>query len=866
MIKAKRIVLYPLFLSLLCFWTVIFVQAQDDEATEEAAAEQADADMEVVNVIGSRNPERSLSDSPVPVDVIDGSALDMNLGGSDLLNQLANQIPSFNIEVYPIADAATIIRPPTLRGLSSDATLVLVNGKRRHRGAVIALLGGGKNEGAHGPDISAIPSLALERVEVLRNGASAQYGSDAIAGVMNMVLANSRDARSVVFKGSQTIEGDGTTFAMSGIYGMPVGDGGSLTLSGDYNFAEPTVRSVQRDDAQALIDAGNTDVRQPYALIWGAPEIHYDFRVFANLDMPMENGATFYGWGNVSLRDTEGGFFYRNPFTRSGVFTGDNGNTALIADLGDDSSDCPVVNVENFTTPDEAALAQVFSDPNCYSLLSKFPGGFTPQFGGETVDMGFAVGFKGMMFGDWNFDTSMVWGSNHVVYYIYNTINPQLIDRQDNIPTHYNPGEHKETDWTYDFSLAKSIPVASGYGDVYLATGLEVRSENFQTIAGEEDSWAVNPVFAAQGFGVGSNGFPGFPPSIEVDESRMSIALWLDAEQELTSNILGNLAIRLEDYEDFGHTLNIKVSTLIRYSDRLSIRFDSGTSYSAPTAAQSNFRAVTTNFLISDICPVPGLPCLTDEVTLPPTHPVSVALGGEQLQPVRGVNTSMGFIFEAWDTDVTVDFFRIDVIDRLARTAPIEIPASVIADLVDDLDEADKSLQAVRFYTNNFDTRTEGIELIATRRIEIWENPTDFTFSASFIKTDVQNRDPALINDQRVRELEKGSPKLRANLNIDQQLAPRWYMNGRIRYYHKIWEPHVFTDAFPINVDPEFIMDAELSYIYNDNTTLIFGLENLLHTFPVDNPWAGDTGAKYPLTSAFGFNGAVAYFRANIDF
>ena len=172
----------------------------------------------------------------------------------------------------------------------------------------------------------------------------------------------------------------------------------------------------------------------------------------------------------------------------------------------------------------------------------------------------------------------------------------------------------------------------------------------------------------------------------------------------------------------------------------------------------------------------------------------------------------------------------------------------------------------MRFYTNNFDTRTEGIELIATRRIQIWENPTDFTFSASFIKTDVQNRDPSLINDQRVRELEKGSPKLRANLNIDQQLAPRWFMNGRIRYYHKIWEPHVFTDAFPINVDPEFIMDAEFSYIYNDNTTLIFGLENLLHTFPVDNPWAGDTGARYPLTSAFGFNGAVAYFRANIDF
>ena len=864
--KVKRAVLYPLFVSLLCLWTVTSTQAQDDESADEVAEMHDDADIEVVNVIGSRNPERSLSDSPNPVDVVDGSVLDENLGGSDLLNQLANQIPSFNIEVYPIADAATVIRPPTLRGLSSDATLVLVNGKRRHRGAVIALLGGGKNEGAHGPDISALPSISLERVEVLRNGASAQYGSDAVAGVVNFVLRKSRDARALVFKGSQTIEGDGTTFAMSGIYGMPAGDGGSLTLSADFNTQEPTVRSVQRDDAKDLIADGNNDVRQPFAQIWGAPQVHYDMRFLANLDIPMDNGSSFYGWGNVSLRDTEGGFFFRNPYTRSGVFTIDDGLTALIADLGDDSSACPTVNIDNLTTPDAAALQEVFNDPNCYSLLSKFPGGFTPQFGGETVDLSFAAGFNGTMFGDWNFDTSIVWGSSHVAYYMHNTINPQLVDRQDNIPTSYKPGEHKETDWVFDFSLAKNLPIASGYGDMFLATGFEVRSENFQTIAGEEDSWRVNTTFAAQGFGIGSNGFPGFPPSIEVDESRLSIALWMDAEQELTSNILGNLAVRLEDYDDFGHTLNAKISTIVKYSETLSIRFGSGTSFSAPTAGQSNFRAVTTNFLVSDICPVPGLPCLTDEVTLPPTHPVSIAVGGEQLQPVRAINTSMGFVFDAWEANVTVDFFRIDVVDRLARTSPIEITPAILEQLVDDIDEADKSLQAIRFYTNNFDTRTEGVELIATRRIQIWENPTDFTFTASFIKTDVESHDPDLINDQRVRELEKGTPKLRANLNVVHQLTPRWFLNGRMRYYHKIWEPHVFTDALPINVDPEFILDAEFSYAYDENTTLIFGLENFLHTYPVDNPWAGVAGAKYPLTSAFGFSGAVAYFRANINF
>lgn len=863
MIKSKIVKIWMLLAGIL-LWAGVTTTAQDADDDDMQAAEN-DEEMEILNVVGIRNPNRSSSDSPVPIDIIGGASLEVNNGGVDLMNQIATQVPSFNIEPFPIADAATIIRPPNLRGLSSDSTLVLVNGKRRHRGAVIALLGGGKNEGAHGVDINAIPGIALERIEILRDGASAQYGSDAVAGVMNFVLRKSDNVRAAQVKGSQTYEGDGTTVSLAGVYGLPIGDGGSLTVSADFSSTEATIRSVQRRDAANLIAAGNTDVREPFAQIWGSPDIHYDFRGFANFEMPMENGLMLYGWGNISLRDVEGGFFFRNPATRSGVFTADDGETSLIADLGDDSSDCPVVPIADQLTPDPDLLAQVTADPNCYSFLSLFPGGFTPQFGGEVTDYSFAVGLQGMIFKTWNFDSSFVWGSSKVAYYMNNTINPQLVDRQNNIPTSYLPGEHGETDWTFDYSMSKEISVASGYSDIHLATGLVVRSENFVAEQGEEDSWFVNEAFVVQGFGIGSNGFPGFPPSSEVDESRVSVALWLDAEQMFTSSILGTFALRYEEFEGFGDTIDLKFSTLIDYTENFSIRSGFSTGFVAPTVGQSNLRVVSTNFLVSDICPIPGTPCLTDEVTLSATDPIALAVGGERLQPTTSHNTTFGAVLKAWQTDITVDLFRIDVFDRLARTSAITLTPAIFDELEARGEIVDRNLRAVRFFTNNFDTRTEGIEITAARSMEIYRREIDFTLVTSFIKTSVENYDPAVINEQRVRELRKNVPKLRLTLSGVHAVNAKWNVNGRIRYYHKIWEPHLFSEAYPFHVAEDFLLDLEVNYKFDDNTTFTVGLENTTNIFPTGNPWAHVAGSKYPMTSPFGFNGGVAYFRANMN-
>ena len=280
---------------------------------------------------------------------------------------LAAMVPSYNVAQEPISDAATLIRPATLRSLPPDATLVLVNGKRRHRAAVIALLGAGISGGSQGPDLSAIPAIALGRLEVLRDGASAQYGSDAIAGIMNFVLKT--DAEGAIFdvKWGSHYEGDGDALTLAANVGLPLGDTGFANLSFEWKEADPTSRSAQRGDAQGLIDAGNTHVRQPAAQIWGAPEISDDFKFFANLGGEMGNGSELYAFGNWAKRQVEGGFYFRNPHTRNGVFAGpeleDGTKTVKVADLsGDMSGNCPVVRIVN-NVADQAALARIANDP-----------------------------------------------------------------------------------------------------------------------------------------------------------------------------------------------------------------------------------------------------------------------------------------------------------------------------------------------------------------------------------------------------------------------------------------------------------------------------------------------------------------------
>lgn len=280
--------------------------------------------LDPVVVLGSRVPGRSAQDSPVPVDVIEGTTF-RNYGVRDMDSLLSQTVPSYNVNQQPISDAATLVRPANLRGLPPDSTLILVNGKRRHRASIITFLGGGISDGSQAPDLAPIPAIALKRVEVLRDGAAAQYGSDAVAGVMNFVLKDAPDSGTVETRWGQFYEGDGDTYSIAANIGLPIPIPPTLVESSFANFsfeygqADPTSRSVQRDDAQGLINAGNNAVRQPAAQIWGAPEFHYNYKLFGNLGLDLGKSEV-YAFGNYAQRKVEGGFFFRNPHTRGGVF------------------------------------------------------------------------------------------------------------------------------------------------------------------------------------------------------------------------------------------------------------------------------------------------------------------------------------------------------------------------------------------------------------------------------------------------------------------------------------------------------------------------------------------------------------------
>ena len=849
-----------------------------------AAAQEASAIEEVV-VVGSRRQDRSAADSPVPVDVIGGDDF-RNLGDSDMDSLLAVLVPSYNVNQEPISDAATLIRPANLRGLSSDATLVLVNGKRRHRAAVISFLGSGVNDGAQGPDLSVIPAIALKRLEVLRDGASAQYGSDAIAGVMNFVLKDAAEGGSIEARWGRNYEGDGDVAVVAANIGLPLTDAGFINFSGEFKQADPTSRSAQRGDAAGLIAAGNTAVRQPAAQIWGAPEIRGDFKLFANLGIELGNGSEAYAFGNWAERTVEGGFYYRNPHTRGGIFRGpvvDENNmrtdkqwwdsdspgycvpgvdadcipTVKVADLTPDGTgNCPVVRVtDDRSGADAAALAAVAANPNCFAFNERFPGGFTPQFGGDVHDASIAFGVRGDLESGWFYDLSAVVGRSNAQFFIKNTINPQLAHRETDIPVSYRPGAYTETDRVVDFNLAK--PLGDSSAPLHLALGVEYRDETFKIENGDPNSYYINDSLAAQGFGIGSNGFPGFKPEDAGESSRSSWAAYVDMEKNLSENFLFGAAARFENYEDFGNTLDGKLTARLQVSDTFALRGAVSTGFRAPTTGQANVRNVTTAF-------TGGM--LADEATLPPTHPIAVQKGGQALDPEESVNVTFGAVFDVGSLSVTLDYYNISVEDRIALTSTQKLTPNDITALLA-LGQADaSSFTGVRFFTNDFDTTTSGVDLVATLPLELFSGTSDVTVVANWNQTEVDSRNPDIISDNRVRQLEGALPETRFSATFN-HVQGDWRWLARVRYYGEFYVAQADVASWGYYPEPRWFADFEVARNF-EAFTLVGGAQNAFDEYPEENhPGAvSGVGAKYPEGSPYGFNGGFYYLRAIVDF
>ena len=513
---------------------------QDTTATQEPATAPAPAagekttTLETVSVLGSRTKPRTESTSSVPIDILGGEEFH-NQPSVDLMDKMRTLVPSFNVSTIPIDDAASLVRPANLRGLPPDNTLILVNGKRRHRAAVITFLGHGLSDGAQGPDISVFPSMALEQVEVLRDGAAAQYGSDAIAGVINFGLKRLDKGGAVEAFAGEYFEGDGFTEQYSAQLGMPLTASGFATLTAEWRSADPTSRSVQRDDAAAVAAAGYPNVRNP-AQIWGSPEVHEDMKFVANFGISGES-VDFYGFGNYAKRDVEGGFYYRHPTSRAGVFSNDGGETLLIGDLDTANAvTCPTIALTDANgnlIPYATVGAAVAALPaECFTFLSQFPGGFTPQFGGRMEDSSLVLGVKGVWGDGWHWDLSGSHGRNEINFYMLNTINASLGPDQPG-DNEFAPGGNTQTETNFNFDLSRDFDTGFTSGPLSVAAGAEWRKEEFEIRAGDYASYAIGPL-VDQGFSLGSNGFNGFNPRTAGSHSRDNWAVYVDAEAPFT--------------------------------------------------------------------------------------------------------------------------------------------------------------------------------------------------------------------------------------------------------------------------------------------------------------------------------------------
>jgi len=846
-----------------------------EEATDDAATD------EKVVVLGSRSAPRSVSDSPVPIDLISGDDFVNNPAGN-LLDAVSNNVPSFNVNTQPISDAATMVRPANMRGLPPDNTLVLVNGKRRHRSAVISFLGAGLSDGSQGPDISVIPGLALSQVEVLRDGAAAQYGSDAIAGVMNFVLKDDNSGGVVQVRMGQYSEGDGDSVHIAGNFGVPLTENGFANITYQFKESDATSRSVQRFDAENLIAAGNSAVANP-AQIWGSPEITDDISIFGNFGIDLGSDGQAYMFANYSSRHVEGGFFFRNPTNRGGVFdgptlddefysnsgsiysAGDNVDTILVGDLtagATDNSNCPIVRLDADGIPNSAALGSLDA-ANCWAFNLMFPGGFTPRFGGDVIDTAITAGFNGYFGNGISYDFSASVGRSQADFMIFNTVNASLGPKT---PTTFKPGTYIELDKSVNADFTQEVQVDGWDYPLQLAYGYEYKNDSFQIIAGDLASFDQGPLYL-QGFGVGSNGFGGFQPAAAGTNSRHNHAVYFDIEAQVTDDWLIGGAIRTEDYSDFGSTLDGKLTTQVGIMDGFSFRGSVSTGFRAPTAGQQNVMNVTTALNASG--------GLADEATLPPTHPASQYFGAVALSPEESEAVSFGFVYERNDLFATIDFYKIDIDDRIGTSQQFELDsddqtyldAQGVANVL--------SLTSLRYFTNAFSTSTEGIDLVVNYSMDHMGGTTDLSYIANYTMTEVTDRDPDVINNTRVFQLEDTLPKYRNSLSATHK-QDNWSIIGRLNYYGTYTETHLDDIGLLIDNDAVFTLDAAVNYNISSEFTVTVGAQNLTDEYPERNPygytnpygWNGGSGwgAKYSLTSPMGFNGAYYYAEATYNY
>jgi len=822
------------------------------------AAISADEMVEEIVTVGARAKARSVTDSVAAVDVISASEL-TNQGDVDVTNLLRNSVPSYYVNDQPISDAGTMVRPQGLRGMAADHTLILVNGKRRHRSSVILWSAGGISDGAQGPDTAVIPGLALKNIEVLRDGAASQYGSDALAGVINFNLKDASEGGSIEVRTGEYSEGDGSMTYVSGNFGMPLGSNGFVNTTFEVGSSDETDRSVQRTDAATLIADGYEGVPQP-AMKWGRPNVDDDMKLFINFGADLGNNTEVYGYANTTTRDIDGGFYFRNPTNRGGVYASTNDNGTPGEDNDDDDfnqllvgaingADCSAyeVNSDRETDATKAALAAAITglkaDDNCFNFNETIPGGFTPRFGGTVTDQAFLFGLKGEMANGMTWDVSSYYGKNEADFFINNTVNASM---GADTPRDFDPGSYRqiETSFNADFTYAVSEAVN-------LAFGAEYREEEFTIGAGDEPSSTAG-VYKDQGFSLSSNGFPGFSKSIAGVFDRSNYAMYLEAEWDASDDLLLTSAFRFEDFDDFGTTSNYKLGANYHLTEDAGIRATYSTGFKAPTPGQSIASNIST--LIDNTTGK-----LVNKGVIPSTSPVALLYGGAVLEPEDSTNMTFGIYATVGAFDITLDYFDIDVEDRLNLSKDVKLTTAQIDQLKADNVPGAGDMSQFRFFTNDFETNTSGIDLVVSTSTDWMGGTTDWNLAYNKTETDITSRGDTIDAD-REREIETMTPDTRWNLSAN-HMMDSWRMLARVSSFSDWYDSNEGLDY-----SGELVVDLEVAYNLNENSTIMVGGNNVLDE-------AGDTlhdeaayGNKYSQFAPMGFSGAFWYAKYSYNF
>jgi len=822
--------------------------ASTTPALAEAASDTSAEGNETIIVTGTRRDNRTVTQSAIPIDVFTSQDL-IRQGTSDTTALFQNVIPSFSLPQSAISGGSSFVRPPNMRGLPPDQTLVLVNSKRRHRSAVVNVDVSALSLLSQAVDLSQIPAIAIDRVEVLRDGASAQYGSDAIAGVINIGLKKGDADFTGTARYGQYYAGDGKDYQLALNKGFALGENGFVNFSAEYVNSGDTSRGTQRPGALQLSrEQPNLNIPDPVQK-WGKPA-QETVRFFVNSGIDFGDGELYF-FGNYGHNDGELNFNYRQPFNTTNF-----GRTALFG---------VTYYLDQLANGNRNAAGRTFT------FAELFPAGFTPILDAKIDDLAGVLGYRGGL-DDLKYDLSASYGQNQIRYVLRDTVNPSFGPQS---PTSFYLGQLKqsETNFNADFSYPVDLNLAS---PLNVAWGLEYRREAYEVSLGDRASWDSGP-FARQVVqrpdgtttivtsSVGANGMAGYGPAAAGLSARRSYAGYLDLEADIVDALTLGAAVRYEHFSTFGSTTNFKGSARYEFSPVIAVRGAASTGFHGPSPGQTNVNNVTLNFIAGSTSPV-------QTGTFAVTNPASIYYGAVAVKPEKSVNLTTGIVITPGSgINLTVDYYNIRIRDRLGLSQSFVVTAADQAALgalgVPNANE----LNRLQYLTNAFKTRTQGVDAVLSSVIRADEAGTFNTaLSVNYNQTKVIDRNPLIVTNDRVANLEKTLPKLRVNFS-ETWSKGRFSLLGRLNYYSK------FTVTSSTNAaqtfGAEMIADVEATYAFNDHFSLSAGAQNLFNNYPDKDvrsidPFTGlpGNGNQYIDASPFGYNGGFWYVRAGVKF